>query len=91
MLATTFRDTIVAHEEMTDQILFHEFVHVLQYERLGTKEFARRYVEGFLTGGSYEAIPLERSAYELDHRFSTTRMAFDVRDELEKLFAAGRI
>jgi hypothetical protein len=33
-------------------------------------EFAARYVGGFLSGGSYEAIPLEMNAYELDARFA---------------------
>jgi hypothetical protein len=34
--------------------------------------FARRYVRGFLNGGSYEAIPLEMNAYESDARFAAS-------------------
>jgi len=65
MAAITFADTIVSHEPFTDRLLFHELVHVVQYQKLGLPEFAAKYVRGFLNGGSYEAIPLEVNAYEL--------------------------
>ena len=42
----------------------------LGYAKLGLLEFAAKYVRGFLNGGSYEAIPLEVNAYELDARFA---------------------
>jgi len=70
MAAITFVDTIVFHQTIQNRTLFHELVHVVQYERLGLAEFAARYVNGFLKGGSYETIPLERNAYELDARFA---------------------
>lgn len=70
MAAITFVDTIVSHGPMSIQTLFHELVHVVQYEKLGLHEFAGKYVYGFLRGGSYEGIPLERNAYELDERFA---------------------
>jgi hypothetical protein len=70
MAAITFVDTVVSHEPFTDRLLFHELVHVVQYEKLGVVEFAAKYVKGFLSGGSYEAIPLEMNAYELDARFA---------------------
>jgi hypothetical protein len=70
MAAITFVDTVVSHEAFTDRLLFHELVHVVQYAKLGLQEFASKYVRGFLNGGSYEAIPLERNAYELDARFA---------------------
>src|SRR5215467_1116295 len=70
MAAITFVDVVVSHEEFTDALLFHELVHVVQYAQMGVKEFALRYVNGFLQGGSYEEIPLETSAYALDARFS---------------------
>jgi hypothetical protein len=63
MAAITFIDTVVFHEPIENRLLFHEFVHVVQYDKLGLGEFAAKYVNGFLTGGSYEAIPLERNAY----------------------------
>jgi hypothetical protein len=72
MAAITFVDTVVSHEPFTHQLLFHELVHIVQYEKVGVVEFASKYVRGFLKGGSYEAIPLEMSAYELDARFAAT-------------------
>lgn len=70
MTALTFVDVIVSHEEFTDALLFHELVHVVQYAQLGVREFAARYVSGFIHGGSYEQIPLETHAYALEARFS---------------------
>jgi len=43
---------VVSHEAFTDRLLLRELVHVVQYEKLGLKEFAAKYVTGFLSGGS---------------------------------------
>lgn len=91
MTAITFVDTVVSHAPFTDRLLFHELVHVVQYEKLGLPEFAAKYVKGFLSGGSYEAIPLERNAYELDGRFATgPSKPFLVDAEVETWIRAGR-
>jgi hypothetical protein len=85
MGAITFVDTIASHGPITNQTLFHELVHVVQYEKLGLMEFAAKYVKGFLTGGSYEGIPLEQNAYELDARFAKAPgNAFSVEDEVQE-------
>ncbi len=85
MAAITFVDVIVSHEEFTPDLLFHELVHVVQYAQLGIKEFAARYVNGFIQGGSYEEIPLEKSAYSLEARFSSNpERAFSVADEVRR-------
>src|SRR5689334_20922551 len=70
MAAITFVDVIVSHEDFTDALLFHELVHATQYAQMDLKEFAARFVNGFIQGGSYEEIPLEKMAYELEARFS---------------------
>jgi hypothetical protein len=57
---------------------------------MGSKEFASRYVRGFLETGSYDAIPLERNAYELELRFSSRDGAFSVADEVRKWSDAGK-
>jgi hypothetical protein len=91
MTAITFVDTVVSHEPFTNRVLFHELVHVVQYEKLGLMEFAAKYVRGFLNGGSYEAIPLERNAYELDGRFAAEpTKAFSTADEVQAWIDAGR-
>jgi hypothetical protein len=90
MVAVTFMDTIVSHEPFINELLFHELVHVVQYEKLGLAEFAGKYVRGFLGGGSYEAIPLERNAYQLAARFAVAPMnPFSVEAEVQAWIDAG--
>jgi hypothetical protein len=85
MAAITFVDVVVSHEEFTDALLFHELVHAVQYAQLGTTEFASHYVNGFIKGGSYEEIPLEKNAYELEARFSKHKAAaFSVADAVKQ-------
>jgi hypothetical protein len=91
MAAITFVHTVVSHEPFTERLLFHELVHVVQYEKLGLLEFAANYVGGFLCGGSYEAIPLEMNAYELDAQFAQAPLeCFSVADEVQQWIDAGR-
>jgi hypothetical protein len=91
MVAVTFVDTIVSHGLVTDRTLFHELVHGVQYAKLGLDTFAAKYVTGFLNGGSYEAIPLEMNAYELDARFAEAPMNnFSVEIEVQRWIDAGK-
>lgn len=83
MPAITFDDVVVFHEPLTPQLIFHELVHVVQYRLLGTDEFARLYVRGYLHGG-YAGTPLEVCAYELDGRFIMGSVGFDVEEEVRK-------
>jgi hypothetical protein len=89
MAAVTYVDTIVLQEEVTDALLFHELVHVVQYEELGIKEFSSLYVHGFMNGGSYEEIPLEKNAAQLEKRFKKAE-PFSVEDAVKKAIAAGK-
>ena len=73
MAAITFSDVVVSHVPFSDALLFHELVHVEQYRQLGIPRFADLYVRGFLTGGSYDQIPLERNAYLLGGEFDRDR------------------
>jgi hypothetical protein len=70
MAAVTFADVVVHREKITPDLAFHEMVHAEQYRQLGIAGFAERYVRGFLSGGSYMEIPLEKQAYDLEARFS---------------------
>jgi hypothetical protein len=91
MAAITYLDTVVSNEPFTDRVLFHELVHVVQYETLGLAKFAAKYVKGFLSGGSYEANPLEMNANELDGRFATEQTkAFSVAAEVQSWIDRGR-
>jgi len=71
MAGITFQDVVVHVEPLTRRLLFHELVHAVQYVHLGLQGFAELYVRGFLSGGSYEEIPLEKQAYELEGRFAS--------------------
>jgi hypothetical protein len=83
MAAITFSDVGVSHLPFTNGLLFHELVHVEQYRRLGVSRFAELYVQGFLSGGGYEGIPLEVQAYALEARFEASpRQRFVVSDEV---------
>ena len=91
MAAITFVDVVVSHEDFTGALLFHELVHVTQYAQMGVKEFAARYVNGFIQGGSYEEIPLEKNAYALESRFSQdASRVFSVDDEVRQWREAGK-
>jgi len=84
MAGITFQEIVVHAEPLSVQLLFHELVHAVQYKHLGLEGFAERYVRGFLTGGSYEEIPLERQAYELEGKFAENPSAvFSVEDDVK--------
>jgi hypothetical protein len=91
MAAITFGDIVVSHQPFTLGLLFHELVHVEQYRQLGIPQFSNLYVRGFLTGGGYEGIPLERNAYALGARFEANpRQRFSVADEVSEWLRNGR-
>jgi len=81
--ATTFNDVVVYRKEPTTQILFHELVHVMQCQELGLKGFTDKYIRGLIRTGSYEKIPLEIQAYELDQKYrADPSISFSVRAEV---------
>ncbi len=91
MAAVTFVDLIVSYGAISEQTRFHELVHVMQYQKLGVRAFASRYVTGLLSTGGYEGIPLERNAYELDARFKAdTSKPFSVEAEVQAWIDNGR-
>jgi hypothetical protein len=92
MTAITFVDVIVSHQEFTDALLFHELVHVVQYSQMDMKEFAARFVNGFIQGGSYEEVPLEKMVHVLESRFSqNAKEAFSVDDEVRRWREAEKV
>lgn len=89
--AVTFVDVIVSHEPFTNDLLFHELVHAVQYAHMGTKDFSDKYVQGFLSGGGYDGIPLEKNAYELEaHYHGHPAQVFSVADEVKSWIQAGK-
>jgi hypothetical protein len=95
MAGITFRDTILLAGDKVigdrlQRLLFHELVHVVQYEVLGVKAFAFYYVEGwFANSQRYLDIPLERNAYSLDEQYwSAKTEEFSVRQEVTAFVAS---
>jgi len=82
---------VVSHEPFSNGLLFHELAHVEQYRQLGIPRFSELYVRGFLSGGSYEAIPLEVNAYTLEGRFEqNSARQFSVADEVRNGIVEGK-
>jgi hypothetical protein len=67
----TFGECIViAGRALPIDLLFHEMVHVEQYEQLGVPGFARAYIDGIVAADFvYESIPLEAIAFSMSSRF----------------------
>ena len=92
----TFKDTIILSRRLLrpdltpKALLFHELVHVVQYDVLGVKGFVECYVQGWLKGGlDYYAIPLEIDAYDLERRYERDQKArFSVREAVLKSLGA---
>jgi len=92
MAGITFLDVVVHVDPLTEELLFHELVHAVQYKHLGLHGFAERYVRGFLVGGSYEEILLEQQAYELEGRFVANPSAtFSVEDYVMNGIRSNRL
>jgi hypothetical protein len=88
--AITFDYLIASQQPLRPRLLFHELVHVVQFRLLGVTGFARLYTRGFLAGGSYLGIPLERCARELECRFDSDRAPFNVASEVAAWIEADR-
>lgn len=94
----TFGDTILLSElhpvepDAQLALLFHELVHVVQFDLAGIEGFVSRYVIGWAQNGfAYERIPIEVQAYSLDARFSGQPDShFSVRDEVATLIGPAQ-
>jgi hypothetical protein len=73
------------------RLLFHELVHVVQYEVLGLDGFVNRYLRGWAAAGyRYRAIALEEDAYAIEAMFTADpERSFPVREEVERRLDPG--
>ena len=74
----TFKDTIVISQQYLKvdsklkPLIFHELVHVVQYEVFGVREFITGYVRSWADNGfNYSSIHFEIEAYKLQQRYET--------------------
>ncbi len=86
--AITLGHVIASREPMPLSLLFHELVHVVQFEKLGIRTLSKHYVHGFLSTRNYYQIPLERCAYDLTDRFSRNQ-TFSVEAEVDRYFLSN--
>ena len=71
-----------------DRLLFHELVHLMQYELLGVEEYMEGYVDSWAENGRrYRDIPHEEQAFELAARFWSGDEPFSVEAEVRSRFA----
>ncbi len=90
MSGITFVDTVLLVENAVksdlDSLIFHELVHVVQYDILGLDKFVELFITGWVNQGfNYAAIPLEMDAYELQYKYEgEPDQIFDVQDEVSR-------
>jgi hypothetical protein len=66
-------------------ILFHELVHVVQFEVLGSRKVLEAYLEAWEQNGyQYHDVPFEIQAYKLEAIFKRHERLFSVREVVEQ-------
>jgi hypothetical protein len=60
-----------------EAVHFHELAHAIQWRALGPERFLRTYADGLERFG-YRNSPLERIAYDAEHRFSSSPKPFNL-------------
>ncbi|MDY6912451.1 MAG: hypothetical protein SVM79_08860, partial [Chloroflexota bacterium] len=63
--------------------VFHELVHMVQFEVFGEDRLFELYTEHLLKS-SYHGVPFEQQAYSLTARFEREKTLFSVRAEIER-------
>jgi hypothetical protein len=79
------RRTFEQHSSIWLSILFHELVHAVQCDILGSRKLVEVYLRGWVENGyQYDAIPLEAQAHRLESRFRSEHRPFSVREVVEE-------
>lgn len=82
--AITYGDTIFLGEKtQSEDLYFHELVHVIQWNRLGKENFLFAYLAGLLDFG-YRSNPLEKIAFGLQEKFRQGSLSTDVAGRIRK-------
>ena len=79
------RETLFDNSSAFISTLFHEMVHVVQFDILGPERMIELYTD-FLIEGEYQyhSVPFERQAYALTDRFVMEESSFPVRKIVER-------
>ncbi len=71
------------HPSMAISTLFHEMVHVVQFDLLGTRKLIEWYTDSLIQD-EYRNVLFERQAYALTDRFVQGEPPFSVRAVVEQ-------
>jgi hypothetical protein len=84
MAGITFRNMyFVQPSSSSESVHFHELVHVVQWARLGVRDFLLTYALGIVLHG-YAESPLEAIAYELQRQFERKTPMGSVVDRIDR-------
>ena len=79
------RKTHQKHPSTWNSILFHELVHITQFDILGPERHLELYLRGWMDNGyQYHLIPMETQAQRLETRFNRKEPPFSVREIIEQ-------
>lgn len=68
-------------------LLFHELVHLVQYDVLGFENYMARYVASWTDNNfNYRGIVHEQQAYDLTSKFARSRAPFSVLERVQSRF-----
>ena len=80
----TFKDTFFLQQgRASEDLHFHELVHVVQWSRLGVDNFLLSYAFGLLSFG-YAQSPLEQMAYTLQRSFELGTLPLELMRVIEQ-------
>jgi len=78
------RETIQQNSASWNSILFHELVHVVQFDILGPRRHLELYLRGWIENScQYHSIPFETQAQRLEARFNKHEPPFSVKEIVE--------
>ena len=87
----TFLDCVVVRSPFQQHfpswisILFHELVHIVQFELLGSRKVLETYLQAWTQNSyQYHDVPFEIQAYRLEARFERHEPPFSVREVVEQ-------
>ena len=85
MTALPFIDVIAFNRQPTLRIVFHNLIHVAQFELLGAERMVKAYLTTLNEAGLWMVAPVEEQAYRLDARFTRNPSdAFSVEEEIHE-------
>ena len=91
MTAMPFVDVALFNREPTLRTIFHNLIHLVQFEVVGVERFIRGYFKTLSEAGLWMVVPFEQQAYGLDARYTKDPAdVFSVEEEVRAWLKAGR-